>query len=372
MRKRITLFLILISMMISINAAFAQSNEISIKPYGFFKFDMAYDNSRTNNGNYVFWLLNESENKDEFNMTARQTRLGANFSYSEYEGKTVTGRFECDFYGGGAENKNFLMLRHGFLKIDFGKYYLLAGQTSDVISPLVPATVNYTVMWNSGNIGYRRPQLQIGSTAEEGLAIAAAVSRNISGDIDGDGNDDGEDNPFPSFQARISALKPGKYDIGISGHYGRMEYMEVGDKENYDSYSANLHFKFFFTNSVSLSGEMFTGKTLNQYNGGLGQGYNLLLAKGVESSGGWICTSIRSTEKVNLNFGYGIDNPKEDCISAGYRNRNQSIYANLFANVAYKTSLGIEFTHLTTGYYDGNDTENISGVRIQTSLIMKF
>ncbi|MCP4723895.1 MAG: hypothetical protein GY863_02605 [bacterium] len=354
------------------------SNEpkgFKIKPYGFFKLDMAYDQARAYPGNFAFWLLDvpeSSDKDDEFNLTARQTRMGANFSSDEFEGKTVTGKIEVDFYGGGAENKNFLMLRHGYVKVDFKNFFILAGQTSDVISPLVPSTVNYTVLWNSGDIGYRHPQFQFGNTAKEGVAFVGAVSRNIAGDVDGDGNDDGEDNPFPTFQARLSLLKSGKYNIGVSGHYGKMEFVKDGEESSYESYSANLHFTYTFTKEFSIKGEAFTGKTLNQYFGGIGQGYNSTLGKEVETSGGWVNASVKASDKTDFNFGYGIDKPKKDTLSDGFRDKNQTIFANTYTKIAFNTSFGLEVSYLTTGYSNGDSSRETSSVRVQTTLLMKF
>jgi hypothetical protein len=347
----------------------------TIKPYGYFKLDMAYDRARAYPGNFAFWLLDVpdgTDKDDEFNLTTRQTRLGANFSSEQFEGKTVTGRFEIDFYGGGAENKNYLMLRHGYLKVDFEKVFILAGQTSDVISPLVPSTVNYTVLWNCGDIGYRHPQLQFGNRASEGVAFVGAVSRNIAGDVDGDGNDDGEDNPFPTLQARISFLKPGKYNIGFSGHYGKMEFVEDGEESSYESYSANIHFSYTFTDRFSVKGEAFTGKTLDQYFGGIGQGYNKVSNKEVETSGGWINAAVKANDKTDFNFGYGLDKPDKDTLSDGMRDKNQTVFANTFTKIAFNTSFGVELSYLTTGYRDGNSSRETSSVRIQTTLLMKF
>ena len=137
-KKSISSLVILI--LFTMNNVSAQTDKLVFKPYGYFKLDMAYDQARTNDGNFVFWVNPSDPSKDkdsEFNMTARQTRIGGNVSYEGLKDKKVSARVELDFYGGGAENKNMLMMRHGYLKVDFGKYYLLAGQTSDILSPLV-------------------------------------------------------------------------------------------------------------------------------------------------------------------------------------------------------------------------------------------
>ena len=36
----------------------------------------------------------------------------------------------------------------------------MAGQNWDLMSPLLPSTVNYSVGWAGGNIGFRRMQLR--------------------------------------------------------------------------------------------------------------------------------------------------------------------------------------------------------------------
>ena len=184
MLKGKSIILSTVFIVFTVSTICAETSKLTIKPYGYFKLDMAYDQARTNNGNYVFWVESSEDKDSEINLTARQTRLGVNFIYDELNNRTVSGRFEIDFYGGGAENKNMIMMRHGYLKVDFGKYYILAGQTSDVLSPLVPNTVNYTVLWNCGNIGYRRPQIQLGNSVKNGVEIIGALSRNIAGSVE--------------------------------------------------------------------------------------------------------------------------------------------------------------------------------------------
>ncbi len=374
MRSRYFYFAAVLLLVFSVEAV-SQKKPIQFKPYGFFKLDMAFDQARTNNGNYIFWVNNVPDGADkdnEFNMTARQTRLGVNFLTQEYEGKTVTARVEFDFYGGGAENKNFLMLRHCYLKVDFEKFYILAGQTSDVISPLVPTTVLYTVLWNAGNVGYRRPQFQIGNRIKEGVSVVGALSRNIAGDLDGDGTDDGEDNPFPTLQTRISYLIPGKLNVGLSAHYGKMQYTVGSENKDYNSYSIGGHIQVNVNDDVTLKGEVFTGKTMAQYLGGIGQGYNTALGKEIETVGGWACLSVKADEKTQLNAGFGIDKPKEETLSVGNRDYNLGIFGNVFANIAYNTRLGLEVSHWTTGYYNGSDSDRTSSLRLQASFIFSF
>ena len=129
----------------------------AFKPYGFIKLDASYDDSRSYPGNFILYVPNESVHKDddEFNMTARQTRLGLDIIAPDIYDWKAWGRVEFDFYGDGArhENKGAVLLRHAFVNLTKGNFSLLAGQTSDLISPLYPNTLNYTVGWTAGNIG---------------------------------------------------------------------------------------------------------------------------------------------------------------------------------------------------------------------------
>ncbi|MCX7888076.1 MAG: hypothetical protein N3B01_12600, partial [Verrucomicrobiae bacterium] len=157
---------------------------IDMEFYGYVKLDAAHDSAPVSVGNYARWVESRSgrEIHDEFSMTANQTRLGLRLKGPESKPVETAGLIEVDFYGGGGENRPNPMMRHAYLTAywpqwEFG---LLAGQTLDTISPLWLPTLNYTVGWWQGNIGYRRPQLRLtksfklGDKIEPKLELAAA------------------------------------------------------------------------------------------------------------------------------------------------------------------------------------------------------
>ena len=125
------------------------SEETKIDWYGYFKLDMAHDSAVSSHGNFILYVKPQAK-KDAhstLHITARQTRIGVNAS----RGK-MKGRLEADFYGSSPENRNALMLRYAYAELPVGPVVLQAGQTSDLISPLVPATINYSVVWGAGNM----------------------------------------------------------------------------------------------------------------------------------------------------------------------------------------------------------------------------
>ena len=194
-------------------------SNLDIQLYGFLKLDSAYDSSRIENGNYAKWVVSEStnDNDDQFNMTVNQTRLGMLINGPDNGNMKTSGRVELDFYGGGDENKSRLMMRHAYFKLDWPekRFNIIAGQTSDVISPLFPSTVNYSVCWWTGNIGYRRPQLRLTKemriNKDVDLKLEGALARTI-GRSDAvaapNGTESGEDAGSPTLQGRISMTLP--------------------------------------------------------------------------------------------------------------------------------------------------------------------
>ena len=366
---------------------------------GYFKADYAYDQARVSPGNYALKVLQGPED-DVTSITARETRIGFDFSWAD-NGIRSDAKLEFDFYGLGAspaslnsmENKAAPMLRHAYLKLTKGHWSLLAGQTSDVISPLVPKTVNYTVGWAQGNIGYRRPQFRLTAWSGLGsgkLTASVAATRTIGHDLDefwvdgspdslmgtGDGVDDGADSPMPTIQGRLGLSSDigsqGHAAIGVSGHYGREEarittYDIAGgvlDKETreLESWSVNVDVKLKLTDKVNLSGEYFMGQNLGAYLGGVLQDFGPDFGE-IGASGGWGMISIAPAGRALFNVGYCFDNPDEedfivpDNSTGTMINKNSVLFGNIMYSVTKNVTAMIEGSYLKTTYL----TKTMSG-----------
>ena len=362
------------------------------KPYGYVKLDASYDDSRTNYGNFVLYVPNESLHKDdnEFNMTARQTRLGLDILAPDTYDWQAWGRIEFDFYGDGTkhENKADVLLRHAFVELKKGNLSILAGQTSDLISPLTIDTLNYTVGWSAGNIGYRRPQLRGTYTypinQSNKLIYSLALSRTsgtVNEDLDLDLENDGEDAGFPTVQGRLALatklLSSSPTVIGLSGHYGEEEIdWEVvrplvpdTRQERVKSWSVNGDLELPLTSKLALKGEAFAGYNLDDYFGGILQGVNPTTREVIKSVGGWMQLAYKRNDKWNYRLGFGIDDPRNSDLSNGQRNRNSFYFGNIVYSLIPPVDIGLEYSHWQT------DHENLSAGtdnRIQTSVIYKW
>jgi len=361
-------------------------SSLDIQIYGYLKLDAAYDSSRINNGNYAQWVEPENENDDDnqFNMTANESRFGVNINGPDNGAMKTSGRAEVDFYGGSNENKSHLMMRHAYMKLDWPdcRFNIIAGQTSDVISPLFPSTVNYSVGWWTGNIGYRRPQIRLtkeyGLDEQTDLKLEGALARTI-GRESVTHTDSGEDSGLPSIQARASmtlpVYGPERTTVGLSGHMGKEEYdiSDSGRNKDFTSWSINLDVAQPIKNWLSIKGELFTGENLDAYLGGIGQGvttedgYNQY--EEVGSKGGWVAASLGPWDKTRFNVGGGFDDVDRSNVDDGDRTMNRSIFGNMFYTLNKNTEWAVELSHWRTEYRGSGDGESL---RLQAALIYKF
>lgn len=372
------------------------AKSVDVQVYGYIKLDAARDDSRTSVGNFARWVESEGavKNDDQFSMTANQTRLGLLVSGPTNTSLKTSGQVEIDFYGNGAaENKPDPMMRLAFLKAEWTdlNFSILAGQACDIISPLVMPTVNYSVGWWQGDIGYRRPQIRL----TQGLKLAddvelkleAGPTRTITDrkfvytgatDIDS-----GADAGFPTLQGRASLSCPlfnGRIaTIGVSGHWGQEEEnmtntLGVADGSHDSStWSGNVDARLPVTDWLLFQGEGFVGKNLSAYLGGIGQGFDAVLNKGIAAHGGWAAASLGPWGKWQFNLGTGIDEVDETDVSANAKAPPRLTNAVVFGNGSYALTgnlqVALELSYLKTTYKDAPDGDDW---RQQLAAIYKF
>jgi hypothetical protein len=348
---RMILMLVCFSVTVPDQLVFAAEGpqKTEVNWYGYFKLDLAYDSAVSSHGNFVMYVkpYTEGNETETVNITARQSRIGMNVQKGDTFGKV-----ELDFYGGGAENKNLPVLRKAYLDVPLGSFSLLAGQDSDLISSLVPSTLNYTVGWGAGNIGYRRPQLQLHGE-REGTSWAVAIARNISEDLNGDSLPDGDASLVPVLQARLArsfGLEDPRVTVGASGHYGLMD-SEGASKDDYNTWSLNGEVTIRISPGAKFLGEYYTGANTGSYFGAIANGNTLTE---IRSHGGWANLQIKSSGKTAFSLGGGIDDVtnSDDAFSgtANARHSNAFLFGNGVYEVQPGVKLGMEISGWRTKY----------------------
>jgi len=369
--KKLTVLLVIVLLMGISGFAADDAEKTEVKPYGYIKLDAIYETGSSSHENYTLWAKDPGNSDGMFYVTARQTRLGLAIKGISFGDFNVTGKVEVDFHASGVpENKAYNFMRHAFLTVSNGSFSVIAGQTSDIISPLYPSTLNYTVLWGAGNIGYRRPQLAFKQDIKAGkttFTIHAGITRTITGDYDGDGINDGIAAGFPTLQARIggkfSLGANSSLQLGVSGHYGKSK----GDIE-YTSDSINVDFLLVIS-KFKLIAEYFSGKNLGAFLGGIVQNVNLVTDEEINAKGFFVNAVIAASKKVQFSFGYGMDDPDDENLLTGNRSKNTSIFGNFTIALSPSVQVGLEISNWQTDYLNQEQQKTL---RFQHCWILTF
>ena len=358
---------------------------LDLELYGYVKLDASYDTHEVGTGNFALFVMPEDPrtNDDEFNITARQTRLGLRIKGPDVEGVKTSGVVEGDFYGAGgaSENRSDFRMRHAFLQLDWPeeRFSILAGQTWDVISPLYPNTLNFTINWDAGNIGHRHPQVRLTKhvwlDAEQtvDLTLQGAVSRTIDR-ASITQTDTGADSGQPTIQGRVALTFPfvdaRPATVGAWGHWGREEFdvNAAGYEETLDTWSAGMDVAVPVADWLTLKAEIWTGEALDTYFGNIGQGLDAG-RDALGGCGGWLAAALTPWERWTFNIGSGIDALDDDSQAVGTRIQNRMVFGNVMYAINKQTTVGLEISHWVT-QYEGLGTGD--ALRLQSSLIYKF
>jgi len=320
------------------------SGESRLRFYGFLRLDLVAEDSRPDQSQSIFFILSEDPrvgkpNAGNFTLYPRLTRLGI-----AYDGPTIgalgearmSGQLEVDFQNGGRESRPIIRIRHANLKLARGDFWLLGGQTWDVISPLFPTVNGDTLMWNAGNVGDRRPQLIVAyePRVERGqisLIGGIGLTGAVDGlDLDGNGVRDGEESARPNVQMRLgyahaSWVKGQRASIGIWGYRGWMRTTRpVAGRTSWGSQVLGFDYMLPLHERAALRGEAWFGRNMSDVRGGIGQGVNGMTGAAIRSRGGWIEMSVRVHPRFTIHPGFSTDDPRDEDIPSGGRVRNRA------------------------------------------------
>lgn len=352
--------------------------DFKIVPYGHLWGDLIYNSARTNPGPYTLFVNSfATDGEHEFIADARRTRLGFDVSGPTipwFGGAASGGKVEIDFFGDGPVNPNRagVLLRHAYFELKNEDFRFLFGQTSDVISPIFPGVLMYSVGWDGGNIGYRRTQLRLERYFNFSdvfrMEFQGSLNQDIVADFTSVSTIDREAADWPLVEGRIGwVIGPrgqGSHPItmGVSAHIGEMEYdfksagpaplnLPPADDERFRTWSLNADFRAPITERLGVQGEFFMGENLSSFLGGIAQGVCLYNRHTIRSYGGWIDLWYDWTDRLHTHVGWGLDDPLNEDFLVG-RTYNQFIFINFSYDITKNFVTGIEVSSWKTLYQD--------------------
>ena len=345
-----------------------KKGDFTVTPYGYLWGNMVYSTERTSPGSYTLFVLSGNTTPEsEFITDARNTRLGFDVVGPEipfFNCAKGGGKVEVDFQNSvlSTENKPTIMLRHAYAEVKDEDFRLLAGQTWDVISPLLPGMLLYSVGWDGGNIGYRRAQLRGERYLKFSDTFLVTAQLSANQQVFPDSNvktATGEPSNWPIIEGRVAwtlgERGPGCLPIivGVSGHVGETEFDDTGvgiDKRR-RTWSGNFDIRIPITERFGFQGECQVGENLSPFLGGIGQGIDITTRDTIRDVGGWFELWYDWTPCLHSHVGYSVDDPNNhDLHTAGEKSYNQFYFGNLLYDVTKNFLLGVELSSWKTVY----------------------
>ena len=392
--------------------------DFKIVPYGYLWENTVYATEKTYPGTYTLWVDSATTRGEaEFVVDARNTRLGIDVSGPQipwFGGAQTGGKVEFDFQGAfdATENKGAVLLRHAYVEVKNDQFRFLAGQTWDVISPLMPSMLMYSVGWEGGNIGYRRAQVRL----ERFLAVSDNLAVTLQGSIDQNvfGDESAvtsgattytltpDPSSWPIIEGRAAVTLGERtgpdalpITLGVSAHVGQIEFgLANGSTPDPDfpknqlrnTWSVNADWYVPVTHRFGVQGEFFMGENLSPFLGGIGQGLDPAVpgeagvvgvvteALGeIQDTGGWCELWYNVTPRLHTHFGYSVDSPdRNDLHVAGERSYNQFFYTNVIYDVTKQFLLGLEISSWKTLYVSTPTSVFAPGESVRCEFVAKY
>ncbi len=391
-----------------------------IKFYGFFRLDAYHSTARLSDQITSQWVLKEGSgtgsvlrNDDEFTFDTRLTRFGFDVNGGKVGSADLTAKLETDFantpvkgfttstgtfdVGAGTgtavtavraandESRHTPRIRLAYMTADFGDVALRFGQDWDVISPLFPAVNAQMLMWNTGNLGDRRPQAQFiwdagdpKGTSFQWKLSAGLTNAVDAADADNNGQKDGWDAGMPHVQTRFGLSTPSWVDGkmlagGVWGYFARSDFdaplagSPAGADDGFDSWTLGADLSVPLFDGISLRGEAFVGAGLADVRGGIGQSYTSSIDEAIGTWGGWLELEWK-IDAFAVAFGVTHDNPQDgDLAGASARTRNWSMYVGTRYDFGGGWKAGFDVIFWETQYLDGG-----LGNAVRTDLYTMF
>jgi len=280
----------------------------------------------------------------------------------------------------------FIARAYGELKNECGRFSV--GVDGDVINPLNPEMIVFTVGNGAGNLGFLRAQFRIEQyfhpSNESQVTAQFALTDPIPTNYENFSLKEGltESNGWPNLEGRL-ALGVGPmvprgggvcvraHEVGVSGLVGQLR--RTGDlftpNAVADVWAVGADARVAITDRLGVKGEFYHGQTVGTYLGAIVQNFNAN-RQGICSTGGWGEIYYYWTPCLHSHFGCGIDDPLDSDLTAGQARRNQFHFGNILWDVTKSLDVGFEVSHWDTAYMP--PLEDNSAMVYNTRVRIKF
>jgi hypothetical protein len=357
--------------------------------YGFLRLDVYSNSARFDNAIIPFRVIAEdntaaSRNDDQFALDVRLTRIGFDFAFGKVVDADATGKIEIDFANfpsGTSESRPTPRIRLAYIMLETTKWWLRLGQDWDVASPLFPSANAETLMWNNGNPGDRRPQIEWLWKAGSGVTVNAAIG--MQGAVNNQDLDsgappfssterDGFDAGWPQFEIRGAWTSTGerKIVVGIWGYVAANETdTAFGGSRHFTSAMAGADFTVPVGQKLVVRGEVWWAQAGGDIRANAGQTIHTTTGDEIAGWGGWIELKYQHSEKWGFYAGTTLDDPDDGDVPASGIERAFTAYLGVVRAWTKTLRTGLDATFWETHY--GNATLG-NAVRFDIYVVLDF
>src|ERR1700760_538296 len=318
-------------------------------------------------------------------FSVRQTVLGLDARGPHLFGATSRADVRVDFFATDVQSSyaagGVLRLRTAHAGLKWQNTEAFIQQDRSFLAPFIPSSLVAVAQpdfsW-SGNLWVWNPQIglsrQIGAAGSKRWNLEAGLidvtdpqlptvttnTSNVSR---------AERSRWPGSEARI-AFATGDPETGLEmGASGYFSPHETGGGERFDAWAGALDLRLPVAKHLSLIANAYRGAALGGLGGGGYVDYvhayagSAEIARALDDVGGWTQLKSKINERLELNAGYGIDNPFAGQIHASTAIPEYAVYPGLarnksaVGNVIYSPStyllFSLEYRRLWTNYATG-------------------
>jgi ribosomal protein L29 len=325
-------------------------------------------------------------------LSLRQTMLGLDASGPHLFNATSHADLRVDFFANDTKSNyaasGLLRLRTAHAALSWQNTEAFVEVDRSILEPNEPSSLvalaQPELAW-AGNLWSWNPQVgvshQIALTNSSHIKLQSALIDTSDPPLSGSTPrtspvSQTERSRWPGTEARI-AFQRGEsgvgQEIGIGGYFSphRTSY-----GNNYDAWATTIDLRSSLTKYLGVTANAYRGQALAGLGGGGYMNYlyynvgSKTIVRALDDVGGWAQLKASASQRVEINAGYGIDNPfaHEIDIANQYSGptsyagleRNRSIYSNVIYSPRAYLMFSVEYKRLWSSF--SNASTNFSDV----------
>jgi hypothetical protein len=335
-----------------------------------------------------------NEDRDQTNITARQTRLNLTSTGPDFLGAKTRAFVEIDFYGlAGDATRGNVRMRHANFTLAWDRTEILFGQWWDIFGPFAASTLDFGTGANIGAPNSPRvAQIRVTQKFTDNLRFIVGLQDPLQDDL---ANVFETESPAGNiagqlvFTSNILGSSPGYWGlpmqpltVSLFGQYGKGNQ---GDGVDYDAWGAGIFAHVPILRSadgksramtLTFEGQAYMAEGMNWNNATasrtIGAGPTLEGAEGYGAIGQLI---FYPTQPTGITAGYGrrgvLDhaNYRAKAIAGSASKWNDGFFVNVAHDIG-NVRLAAEYMRLEAKYFDA--TQDADANRIQLSAMYFF